>query len=142
MTDNPATNRLKGRVILIAGAASGIGAAIARRCAAEGAWIVCADYDGAAAQTLADDTIICRCEVVTAGELRASVTGKGATEVNRSKAFSRAGMGRCQGRFCGQAGQEIVAAASGLPVESAGRLRGQAPVKPLPLAIVRGDDDA
>ena len=94
------------------------------------------------AQTLADDTIICRCEVVTAGELRASVTGKGATEVNRSKAFSRAGMGRCQGRFCGQAGQEIVAAASGLPVESAGRLRGQAPVKPLPLAIVRGDDDA
>ncbi|QCL95940.1 NAD(P)/FAD-dependent oxidoreductase [Agrobacterium tumefaciens] len=94
------------------------------------------------AQTLADDTIICRCEVVTAGELRASVTGKGATEVNRSKAFSRAGMGRCQGRFCGQAGQEIVAAASGLPVESAGRLRGQAPVKPLSLAIVRGDDDA
>lgn len=94
------------------------------------------------AQTLADDTIICRCEVVTAGELRASVSGKGATEVNRSKAFSRVGMGRCQGRFCGQAGQEIVAAASGLSVELAGRLRGQAPVKPLPLAIVKGGDDA
>lgn len=94
------------------------------------------------AKALADDTIICRCEVVTAGELRASVTGKGATEVNRSKAFSRAGMGRCQGRFCGPVGQEIVAAACGLPVELAGRLRGQAPVKPLPLAIVRGGDDA
>jgi hypothetical protein len=93
-------------------------------------------------RSLADDTIICRCEVVTAGELRASVSGKGATEVNRTKAFSRVGMGRCQGRFCGQAGQEIVAAASGLSVELAGRLRGQAPVKPLPLAIVKGGDDA
>lgn len=93
------------------------------------------------AQTLADETIICRCEVVTAGQLRASVTGMQATEVNRSKAFSRVGMGRCQGRFCGQVGQEIVAAA-GLPVEAAGRLRGQAPVKPLPLAIAEGGDDA
>ena len=36
MTNNPATNRLKDNVVLIAGAASGIGAAIAQRCVAEG----------------------------------------------------------------------------------------------------------
>lgn len=66
----------------------------------------------------------------------------GFAEGRQKLAFSRAGMGRCQGRFCGQAGQEIVAAASGISVELAGRLRGQAPVKPLPLAIVKGGDDA
>jgi hypothetical protein len=43
-------------------------------------------------------------------------------------------MGRCQGRVCGAAAAEILAAELGLPVEAVGRLRGQPPVKPLPLA--------
>ncbi|RVB18499.1 SDR family NAD(P)-dependent oxidoreductase, partial [Mesorhizobium sp. M7A.F.Ca.CA.004.06.2.1] len=38
-------NRLEGSAVLIAGAASGIGAAIARRCVAEGAGVICADYE-------------------------------------------------------------------------------------------------
>jgi hypothetical protein len=59
----------------------------------------------------------------------------GAREANRAKAFSRVGMGRCQGRYCGHAGAEVIAAAAGVPVEEVGRLRGQAPVKPLPIAI-------
>ena len=85
--------------------------------------------------TLADDTLVCRCESVSAGTLRQAVTAKGAPEVNRAKAFSRVGMGRCQGRFCGLASAEIVAQAQGIPVEAVGRLRGQAPVKPLPAAV-------
>ncbi|MBL8699282.1 MAG: FAD-dependent oxidoreductase [Alphaproteobacteria bacterium] len=89
-------------------------------------------HDEAAA--LPDDTLVCRCEAITAGELRHAVRGRGAPEVNRAKAFSRVGMGRCQGRYCGLAAAEIVAAASGAPVEAVGRLRGQAPVKPLPVA--------
>jgi hypothetical protein len=44
-------------------------------------------------------------------------------------------MGRCQGRFCAPALQEIVAAATGRPVAEVGRLRGQAPVKPVPLDL-------
>ncbi|HUG23598.1 NAD(P)/FAD-dependent oxidoreductase [Piscinibacter sp.] len=83
------------------------------------------------AAALPDDTIVCRCECITAGELRACVHEKGSREVNRAKAFSRVGMGRCQGRFCGHAGAEIVAAAAGVPIEVVGRLRTQAPVKPL-----------
>lgn len=84
-----------------------------------------------AAVALPDDTVVCRCEVITVGELRSSCHHKGADEVNRAKAFSRVGMGRCQGRYCGNAAAEILAHARGVPVEQVGRLRGQAPVKPL-----------
>jgi NADPH-dependent 2,4-dienoyl-CoA reductase/sulfur reductase-like enzyme len=88
---------------------------------------------------LPDETLVCRCEAITAGALRRGATDLDAPEVNRAKAFSRVGMGRCQGRYCGMAGAEIVAAARGLPVEGAGRLRGQAPVKPLPVAATLDD---
>jgi hypothetical protein len=59
----------------------------------------------------------------------------GAAEANRAKAFSRVGMGRCQGRFCAHAGAEVIAAEARVPLSSVGRLRGQAPVKPMPVAI-------
>ncbi|SIT41386.1 BFD/(2Fe-2S)-binding domain-containing protein [Paraburkholderia piptadeniae] len=87
------------------------------------------------AAALPDDTIVCRCEAITAGELRHVVREMGATEANRAKAFSRVGMGRCQGRYCSHAGAEVIAAEARVPVEAVGRLRGQAPVKPLPMAL-------
>ena len=52
-------------------------------------------------------------------------------EMNRAKAFTRVGMGRCQGRVCGPAAAQILAAERGCDVAEVGRLRGQAPVKPL-----------
>ncbi|ALF90523.1 MULTISPECIES: NAD(P)/FAD-dependent oxidoreductase [Ralstonia solanacearum species complex] len=85
----------------------------------------------AQAAALPDTAVVCRCEAVTVGELRRCVTELDSQEVNRAKAFSRVGMGRCQGRFCGHAAAEIVAQACGIPVEQVGRLRSQAPVKPL-----------
>ncbi|WP_213303181.1 NAD(P)/FAD-dependent oxidoreductase [Paraburkholderia sacchari] len=88
------------------------------------------------AARLPDETIVCRCEGITAGELRRVVREEGAQEANRAKAFSRVGMGRCQGRYCGHAGAEIIAAAAGVPLEKVGRLRGQAPIKPLSIATV------
>jgi NADPH-dependent 2,4-dienoyl-CoA reductase/sulfur reductase-like enzyme len=91
------------------------------------------------ARSVSDDTVVCRCEEITAGELRAVATEKGASELNRAKAFSRVGMGRCQGRYCGHAAAEIVAEATGLPLETVGRLRGQAPVKPLSIATRRSE---
>jgi len=87
------------------------------------------------AAALPDDAIVCRCEVITAGELRRTVRELGAQEANRAKALCRVGMGRCQGRYCGHAGAEIIAHAAGVPVELVGRLRGQAPVKPLSMAV-------
>jgi NADPH-dependent 2,4-dienoyl-CoA reductase/sulfur reductase-like enzyme len=87
------------------------------------------------AAALPDDAIVCRCEAVTAGDLRRTVSEMGAQEANRAKALCRVGMGRCQGRYCGHAGAEIIAHAAGVPVEVVGRLRGQAPVKPLSMAV-------
>jgi len=89
-------------------------------------------------EALPDDTVICRCETIRAGELRGSARLKGAWEVNRAKAFSRVGMGRCQGRYCGHAAAEVLAASAGVPIEEVGRLRSQAPVKPLSIATSDG----
>ncbi len=56
--------------------------------------------------------------------------------MNRAKAFSRVGMGRCQGRVCGPAAAEIVADTLGCSIRQAGRLRSQPPVKPVPIAAL------
>ncbi|WP_191487642.1 NAD(P)/FAD-dependent oxidoreductase [Pseudomonas sp. FEN] len=93
-------------------------------------------WPAAQAKALPDSAIVCRCEMISAGELRAVVHEKGACEVNRAKAFSRVGMGRCQGRYCSQAGAEVIAAAAGIDVRQVGRQRSQAPVKPLPMMII------
>ncbi|KPA88391.1 hypothetical protein PF70_06716, partial [Pseudomonas asplenii] len=41
----------------------------------------------------------------------------------------------CQGRICGAAAAEIIACESGRPLEAIGRLRAQAPIKPLPFGL-------
>ncbi len=51
--------------------------------------------------------------------------------VGRQASGTNFGNVRRQGRYCGQAGAEIVAACAGLPLQAVGRLRAQAPVKPL-----------
>jgi NADPH-dependent 2,4-dienoyl-CoA reductase/sulfur reductase-like enzyme len=88
--------------------------------------------------TFPDEALICRCEAITAGELRRAARELGALEVNRAKAFSRVGMGRCQGRYCGLAGAEILAAVLGVPLAEVGRQRGQAPIKPLAITTETG----
>ncbi len=48
---------------------------------------------------LPDDAVICRCEEVTAGQVRA-VLAEGLASLPAVKKATRVGMGRCQGRFC------------------------------------------
>jgi NADPH-dependent 2,4-dienoyl-CoA reductase/sulfur reductase-like enzyme/Fe-S-cluster-containing hydrogenase component 2/bacterioferritin-associated ferredoxin len=50
-------------------------------------------------QRLTDDTIICRCERVSAGEIRALIR-EGYRDMNEIKAVLRAGMGSCGGKTC------------------------------------------
>lgn len=83
-----------------------------------------------AIRALSDDTVLCRCEGVTVGELRATLPLSG-PEANRAKSLARVGMGRCQGRYCQLAGAEIIAASSQRPVSEVGLLRAQAPARPV-----------
>ncbi len=50
-------------------------------------------------ERLEDDAIICRCERVTAGEIRACIR-EGCRDINELKAITRAGMGACGGKTC------------------------------------------
>jgi len=83
-----------------------------------------------------DDVMVCRCEGIAAGELRTTARAAGIVEINRLKALTRVGMGRCQGRMCGVAATEVLAQCAGRTPEGVGRLRGQAPVKPIPFSLI------
>jgi NADPH-dependent 2,4-dienoyl-CoA reductase/sulfur reductase-like enzyme len=83
---------------------------------------------------LDDATLVCRCEEVTAGQLRTAAR-IGALGMNQLKAFTRCGMGPCQGRMCGATAIEVMALARGVPVEQIEPLRTRFPTKP----ITRGE---
>lgn len=80
----------------------------------------------------ADETIICRCEEVTAGAIRRSAA-QGCLGPNQTKAFVRAGMGPCQGRYCGSTVTEILSASHGRTQAQTGSYRIRAPLKPVTL---------
>lgn len=82
-----------------------------------------------------DETTLCRCEDVTVGDVRKAVR-EGVRDVNEVKILTRCGMGPCQGRMCGPALAEIVAAEAKTDVERVGALTVRPPLKPIPLAEV------
>jgi len=55
---------------------------------------------------------------------------------NQTKFFSRCGMGPCQGRMCGIAVTQILAAELGTPPEQVGAYRIRPPLKPVPIAAI------
>ncbi|MFX1675284.1 FAD/NAD(P)-binding oxidoreductase [Paraburkholderia sp. A2WS-5] len=87
-----------------------------------------------------DDLTVCRCEEVSAGTLRSCIRSGLATEVNRLKALTRIGMGRCQGRMCGESAVALLSAETGKPLHEVGRLRSQAPIKPIPISPMLFED--
>lgn len=87
------------------------------------------------AECAAPDTVICRCENVTAGEIRSAVA-QGATGPDQLKSFTRSGMGPCQGRSCAMAVAEIIARELASTVQAVGRHDIRPPLKPLPLGKI------
>ncbi|WP_244422069.1 NAD(P)/FAD-dependent oxidoreductase [Bradyrhizobium sp. ORS 285] len=79
-----------------------------------------------------DQTVICRCEEVTAGEIRAMARIGGAGP-NQIKAFTRAGMGPCQGRQCGYTVTRILADIQNCPAREIGFYHVRPPLKPVTL---------
>lgn len=82
---------------------------------------------------ISDDTVVCRCECVTAGEIRKAVR-EGFTDPREVKVATRSGMGPCQGRSCGTALAEIIAQTTGTNVEKVGILKSRQPFVPVTLA--------
>jgi octopine oxidase subunit A len=77
-----------------------------------------------------DAVIACRCEEVSAGQIRRAVR-LGAAGPNQVKAFTRCGMGPCQGRLCGPIAGAVIAGARGVPISEVGHYRPRAPYKPI-----------
>lgn len=90
-------------------------------------------------QSPSDETLVCRCEEVTAGQVRAAVR-TGCTGPNQVKAFTRSGMGPCQGRMCGNTVAAIIAEAQGITMEECGYYRIRPPIKPIPLAALAASE--
>ncbi len=78
-------------------------------------------------------TLVCRCEEVSAGDIRAAVA-EGAMGPNQLKAFTRCGMGPCQGRMCGLPVAEIIAAERNATMSETGSYRVRPPIKPVTMA--------
>lgn len=81
------------------------------------------------------DTIVCRCEEVTAKNITATVD-IGPEGPNQMKSFLRCGMGPCQGRLCGLTVTELIAEQRGVSPAEVGYYRLRPPVKPVSLAEI------
>ena len=86
----------------------------------------------------ADDVMVCRCEEVSAGDIRRYVD-LGCLGPNQTKAFGRCGMGPCQGRQCGLSVTQIIAAHRRVPPAEVGYYRIRPPLKPITLAQLAGE---
>ena len=80
----------------------------------------------------ADTTLVCRCEEITAGEIRAAAR-LGCRGPNQTKAFTRCGMGPCQGRLCGSSVSEIIAEVHNIEAAESGYYRARPPLSPITL---------
>src|SRR6056297_1961777 len=80
----------------------------------------------------ADATLVCRCEEVRAGDIR-RYAKLGCLGPNQAKAFGRAGMGPCQGRYCGLSVTAILAQENSLGPDDTGYFRIRPPLKPVTL---------
>ncbi len=79
------------------------------------------------------DTVVCRCEEVSAGDMRRVVQAHNCPGPNQLKSFMRCGMGPCQGRLCGLTAVELIAETQGVSPAAVGYYRIRAPVKPVTL---------
>ncbi len=70
--------------------------------------------------------IVCRCESITEGEILAAIRqNPPARDIDGVKRRTRAGMGRCQGGFCGTTVMELIARERGIPLEAVTKSGGQ-----------------
>lgn len=84
---------------------------------------------------LSDEIMVCRCEEVTVGEIRAAARA-GATGSGQVKGFTRAGMGLCQGRQCGESTAWLIAQETGTSPRLVPLPRARFPLEPIELGVL------
>jgi glycine/D-amino acid oxidase-like deaminating enzyme len=87
---------------------------------------------GARSSRANDDTIVCRCEALRLGMARRTSAAENVRDLATLKRLTRAGMGRCQGRYCAPVLAELI----GLPAHESDLLAPQMPLRPVPLAAL------
>lgn len=89
-----------------------------------------------------EQTTVCRCECLTAGAVQQALADHPHLRTTDSvKLLTRAGMGLCQGRYCGRTVAHLVAEATAQPPTAVGAYRVRPPVKPIPIAHLLGERD-
>lgn len=88
---------------------------------------------------LTDDTVICRCEDVTVGDI-ARRRGELAGSVTQIKATTRLSMGRCQGRNCLVTLASMVAQQTGVDVSTIAPPRPRPPLRTIPIGDLAFED--
>jgi octopine oxidase subunit A len=78
---------------------------------------------------------------VSAGHVRRAAR-LGATGPNQLKAFTRCGMGPCQGRVCGPVVAAVLADALDKPIAEIGTWRPRAPFKPVTVGALADAETA
>ncbi len=89
-----------------------------------------------AVEPLGDDAIVCRCERVTAGEIRARIR-EGYRDMNEIKIVTRAGMGACGGKTCTALIQRLFREEGVAPADVTGNVRRPLFVE-VPLGVLAG----
>lgn len=83
------------------------------------------------------DTLVCRCEGVSKGTLIAMAEEAGAA--GALKRLSRAGMGRCQGRYCGPVIAGMLRQRAGTSLEETDFFAPRPPFRPVPVGSLAGE---
>ncbi|NUR74996.1 MAG: (2Fe-2S)-binding protein, partial [Thermoleophilia bacterium] len=86
-------------------------------------------------------TLICRCESVPLRAVEEAFAG-GIASIGALKRVTRAGMGRCQGRYCAGILAELAARRSGRPPDELAWFAPALPFKPLPVGVVAAAAEA
>lgn len=88
-----------------------------------------AEREALIAENKAYGRIVCRCETITEGEILDAIHAPaGARDVDGVKRRTRAGMGRCQGGFCGSKVVEILARELKVPMNEITKFGGDSKI--------------
>ena len=89
-------------------------------------------------ETVTPGTLLCRCESIPFGDVqRVLDENPHITTADAAKLLTRAGMGVCQGRFCGHHIARLLVHGRARRMQEVGPLKAQLPVKPVAVRALR-----